>query len=126
MRRLLLDTHALLWVLDDDAALDESARSAIVDPRNDVFVSAVSMWEISIKRSLGKLKAPEELLSTVAASGFRELPVTFVHADQAGGLPPHHRDPFDRMLVAQAQVDGLTIVTHDSVIAKYGVRILAT
>ncbi len=126
MRRLLLDTHALLWVLDDDAALEESARSAIVDPRNDVFVSAVSMWEISIKRSLGKLKAPEELLSTVAASGFRELPVTFVHADQAGGLPPHHRDPFDRMLVAQAQMEGLTIVTHDSVIAKYGVRILAT
>ena len=126
MRRLLLDTHALLWVLDDDAALDESARSAIVDPRNDVFVSAVSMWEISIKRSLGKLKAPEELLSTVAASGFRELPVTFVHADQAGGLPPHHRDPFDRMLVAQAQMEGLTIVTHDSVIARYGVRILAT
>jgi PIN domain nuclease of toxin-antitoxin system len=84
------------------------------------------MWEISIKRSLGKLKAPEDLLSTIEASGFRELPVTFVHADQAGGLPPHHRDPFDRMLVAQAQVEGLTIVTHDSVIAKYGVRILAT
>ncbi|MCY4376427.1 MAG: type II toxin-antitoxin system VapC family toxin [Spirochaetaceae bacterium] len=126
MRRLLLDTHALLWVLEDDVALDESARSAIVDPDNDVFVSSISMWEISIKRSLGKLKAPEDLLSTVEASGFRELPVTFVHADQAGGLPPHHRDPFDRMLVAQAQVEGLTIVTHDSVIAKYGVRILAT
>ena len=126
MRRLLLDTHALLWALDDDDELGEPARSAIVDPRNDVFVSAISMWEISIKRSLGKLKAPEDLLSTVEASGFRELPVTFVHADQAGGLPPHHRDPFDRMLVAQAQVEGLTIVTHDSVIAKYGVRILAT
>ena len=88
MRRLLLDTHALLWVLDDDDALDESARSAIVDPDNDVFVSSISMWEISIKRSLGKLKAPEDLLSAVEASGFRELPVTFVHADQAGGLPP--------------------------------------
>ncbi len=126
MRRLLLDTHALLWVLDDHDALGESARSAIVDPRNDVFVSAISMWEISIKRSLGKLKAPEDLLSTVEAAGFQELPVTFVHADHAGGLPPHHRDPFDRMLVAQAQVEGLTIVTHDSVIAKYGVRTLAT
>lgn len=126
MRRLLLDTHALLWVLEDAAALDESARSAIVDPRNDVFVSSISMWEISIKRSLGKLKAPEDLLSTIDASGLRELPVTVVHADHAGGLPPHHRDPFDRMLVAQAQVEGLTIVTHDSVIAKYGVRTLAT
>ena len=126
MRRLLLDTHALLWVLEDAATLDESARSAIVDPRNDVFVSSVSVWEISIKRSLGKLKAPEDLLSTIEASGLRELPVTFVHADHAGGLPPHHRDPFDRMLVAQAQVEGLTIVTHDSVIAKYGVRTLAT
>ena len=126
MRRLLLDTHALLWVLEDDDALSEPARSAIVDPRNDVFVSSVSVWEISIKRSLGKLKAPEDVLSTIDASGLRELPVTFVHADHAGGLPLHHRDPFDRMLVAQAQVEGLTIVTHDSVIATYGVRTLAT
>ena len=126
MRRLLLDTHALLWALEDDDALGERARGAIVDPRNDVFVSSVSVWEISIKRSLGKLKAPEDLLSAIEASGLRELPVTFVHADHAGGLPPHHRDPFDRMLVAQAQVEGLTIVTHDSVIAKYGVRTLAT
>ncbi len=126
MQRLLLDTHALLWALDDDDALDEAARNAIVDPRNDVFVSAISIWEISIKRSLGKLKAPGDLISAVEASGFQELAVTFVHADHAGNLPPHHRDPFDRMLVAQAQVEGLTIVTHDRVIAKYGVRTLAT
>ncbi len=126
MQRLLLDTHALLWALDDDDALDEAARNAIVDPRNDVFVSAISIWEISIKRSLGKLKAPGDLISAVEASGFQELAVTCVHADHAGNLPPHHRDPFDRMLVAQAQVEGLTIVTHDRVIAKYGVRTLAT
>ena len=125
MQRLLLDTHVLLWALDDDEGMDTAARDAIVDPRNDVFVSAASIWEISIKRSLGKLQAPDQLVSAVGESGFRELPVTFVHADQAGSLPPLHRDPFDRMLVAQAQVEGLTVVTRDSVIAKYGVRTLA-
>ena len=124
MQRLLLDTQALLLALDDDPNLSPVARNAIVDPANDVFVSAVSIWEIAIKRTLGKLKAPDGLAALVEELGFQELVVTSFHAEQAGGLPMHHRDPFDRMLVAQAQAEGLSIVTSDRRIPLYGVRTL--
>ena len=126
MQRLLLDTQALLLALADDPELAPSARSAIADPANEVFVSAVSIWEIAIKRALGKLKAPGGIAALVEESGFQELVVTSFHAEQAGGLPMHHRDPFDRMLVAQAQAEGLTIVTSDRRIPQYGVRTIAT
>ena len=96
----------------------------IADAANDVFVSAASVWEMSIKRSLGKLSAPENLTTVVEREGFASLPVTLFHAEQAGTLPLHHQDPFDRMLVAQAQSEGLAIVTGDTNIPRYGVRVI--
>ena len=125
MQRLLLDTHVLLKALADAPDLAPTVRSAITDSANEVFVSAVSVWEVAIKRALGKLHAPDGMASVVAESGFLELFVTSLHAEQAGGLPMHHRDPFDRMLVAQAQAEGLTIVTADSRIPLYEVRTMA-
>ena len=125
MRRLLLDTQALLWWRTDDPTLNRGVHRAIADPANDVFVSAVCIWEIAIKRALGKLRAPDQLAASVEAAGFSELPVTFVHAELAGSLPKHHGDPFDRMLVAQAQVEGLTLVTADANILRYPVRTMA-
>ena len=125
MQRLLLDTHVLLRALADDADLAPATRSAITDSANEVFVSAASVWEIAIKRALGKLRAPDGVAGLIEEFGFTELVVTSFHAEQAGGLPMHHRDPFDRMLVAQAQAEGLSIVTADSRIPLYGVRTIA-
>ena len=122
MRRLLLDTHALLWWLSDDARLGARARSLIADPHNEIYVSAASAWEISIKKSLGKLDAPDDLDAIVEEEGFGKLPISFFHGERAGALPPLHRDPFDRMLVAQAQAEGLDIVTGDDMLENYGVR----
>ena len=122
MPRLLLDTHVLLWALEDSQALSVDARQSIADTRNEVFVSAVSIWEMAIKRSLGNLRAPDNLADTVQEAGFAALPITLAHAEQAGMLPPHHRDPFDRMLVAQALAEGLVLVTDDALIQKCGVR----
>jgi len=125
MQRLLLDTHAFLWWLADAPQLGELARKAIGDERNDVFVSAATGWEVAIKRAAGKLQAPDNLDAMVEDSGFSHLPITFFHGEQAGALPMHHRDPFDRMLIAQAQAEGLIIVTKDPYIPRYGVRTLA-
>ena len=122
MPRLLLDTHVLLWALEDSQALNADARRSITDTRNEVFVSAASIWEMAIKRSQGKLRTPDNLADTVQEAGFAALPITLAHAEQAGMLPPHHRDPFDRMLVAQALAEGLVLVTDDAHIPKYGVR----
>ncbi len=125
MQRLLLDTHVLLRALADAPDLAPAIRDAITDSANEVFVSAASVWEIAIKRALGKLRAPDGMADLIEESGFTELVVTSFHAEQAGGLPMHHRDPFDRMLVAQAQAEGLSIVTADSRIPLYGVRTIA-
>ena len=125
MQRLLLDTHVLLWALEDSPELGEKARRAVIDPRNEVFVSAINVWEITIKRSLGKLRGLDNLTTTVEDTGFTPLPITLFHAEQAGNLPMHHRDPFDRMLVAQAQAEGLTIVTKNDKIPRYAVRTMA-
>lgn len=122
--RLLLDTNALIWALGDLKLLSRAARAAITDTRNWVVVSAVSAWEIEIKRSRSELEVPQDLVEALAATDFRPLPVTIEHGIAAGRLPLHHRDPFDRMLVAQAQLDGLTIVTRDRQIARYQVAIL--
>ena len=124
MARLLLDTHAFVWALSDVKRLRESARAAIVDPRNDVFVSAVTAWEITVKREKGRLRAPPDLASAVEERRFTHLPLTFHHAEHAGKLPVHHRDPFDRFLIAQAQLEGLTLVTRDSRIRQYEVSVL--
>ena len=122
--RLLLDTHALLWWLADDPVLSSQARGAIADRANLVAVSAASAWEISIKRALGKLVAPDDLETQVEANDFVALPITLAHGLAAGSLPRHHDDPFDRMLVAQAQAEGFAVVTRDTRLARYGIDLL--
>lgn len=121
--RLLLDTHALLWWLADEGLVPQ-ARDAIADPGNLVVVSAASAWEISIKKALGKLAAPDDLEQQVHAGGFLPLPVSIAHGVAAGELARHHDDPFDRMLIAQAYTEGLTIVTRDKRFDEYGVALL--
>lgn len=123
--KLLLDTQALLWWLGDSPALGAVARRSIADGGNTVFVSAASAWEIELKRALGKLRAPENLRETLADERFLELPVGFAHATALRALPALHRDPFDRMLIAQARVEHLTVVTSDAVFARYQVPVLA-
>jgi PIN domain nuclease of toxin-antitoxin system len=119
--RLLLDTHALLWALSAPSRLPVRTAAALRDPSNDVFVSAASAWEIAIKAALGKLSADvDEIVRTSLEVGFEELAVTLAHARRVHSLPPRHRDPFDRMLVAQALEDGLTVVTHDAMVIAYG------
>lgn len=124
MQRLLLDTHALVWWLSDVSRLSQAARAAIAEPRNDIFVSAISGWEIAVKRAKGRMTAPDHLSEMIEERGFNHLPLTFHHAEQAGLLPMHHRDPFDRLLVAQAQAEGLVLVTRDARIPHYGIRTL--
>ena len=123
---LLLDTHTLIWALEDNPSLSELARVAIVDGENMVFVSAVSVWEISIKKALGKLEAPDTLLDEIERIRFTPLDITLEHADRAGKLPAIHMDPFDRMLIAQAQSEQLTLVTRDAEIQKYQVQCFVT
>ena len=121
--RLLLDTHALLWWLADEG-LSTQARDAIADPATVAMVSAVSAWEISIQKALGKLAAPDDLDHQVQAGGFLPLPITIAHGVAAGQLVRHHEDPFDRMLIAQARAEGLTIVTRDKRFADYDVPLM--
>jgi PIN domain nuclease of toxin-antitoxin system len=118
--RLLLDTHALLWAIAQPRRLPPRVAAALRDPANDVVVSAVSTWEIAIKAALKKLDAEVgEVVNEIRTAGFDELAVTLDHTVQLRTLPPHHRDPFDRLLVAQALVEGLTLVTHDPVFVEY-------
>jgi PIN domain nuclease of toxin-antitoxin system len=107
--------------LSDDPLLSQAARAAIAHPEADVAVSAASAWEVSIKRALGKLTAPADLVEQMARQRFSQLPITVAHALMAGALPRHHDDPFDRMLVAQARIEGLTLVTRDPRIGLYDV-----
>jgi len=120
---LLLDTHAFLWWRTASPRLGAEAREAIA-LADAVYVSAASAWEAAIKQALGRLELPDRFEAGVEASGFEKLAVTFTHAERAGALPPHHRDPFDRMLVAQALEEGLTMVTHDTRLEPYGARFL--
>ena len=121
--RLLLDTHILLWWLGDSVALSAEARSLIADPANNVFISAATIWEIRIKQRLGKLDAPDNLLAWVRAEEFEWVPVSVEHADATMQLPMLHRDPFDRMLVAQAKFLDLTLLTADPTVASYGANV---
>ena len=116
---LLLDTHAFLWWLDDPQLLSKAARKAIGDGKNTV--SAAVAWEIAIKRALGKLDAPEDLEAAMTANRFLPLPVTIPHALAVESLPPHHRDPFDRLLIAQARHEGFKLVSRDAHVPLYGV-----
>jgi PIN domain nuclease of toxin-antitoxin system len=121
--RLLLDTHVLLWWFAGERLVPEAKR-LISAPDSEVFVSAASPWEAEIKAQRGKLTVEGDLVAQVARDGFIELPVSFAHGVAAARLPPHHRDPFDRMLVAQAQLEGLTLVTRDPVFDGYAVSVL--
>ncbi len=118
---LLLDTHAFLWWDANDANLSAALRAAIASPQNRVFVSAVSIWEIAIKASSGKLKFMRSPAKAMKLHGFLPLAITVEHAEWAGQLPQLHRDPFDRLLVAQAHLEGLTLVTIDNQILRYQV-----
>lgn len=123
--RLLLDTHVVLWWLANDPELSPAAREAIAAAGSDVFVSAASAWEISIKKALGKLEAPSDLERQLELNRFEPLSVTVGHGYAAGSLPRHHDDPFDRLLVAQAKAEDLVLVTRDRRFDLYGVGTLA-
>lgn len=123
MTRYLVDTHAALWWLADDKRLSPAAREAIADPVNEPLVSAASVWEIAIKRLLGKLQAPDDLPGILLEEGFGELAVTAGHTWAVQDLPLHHRDPFDRLLVAQATAEALPIITADPGFGAYSVRV---
>ena len=124
--QLLLDTHAFFWWFSGNSRLSPPARQAIEDDSNDVLVSAASAWEIATKYRLGKLPSAEELAldipGAIAAQSFEELPITVEHAVRAGSLPGPHRDPFDRMLIAQALAHNLVFVSNESRFDWYGVR----
>ncbi|SKB01125.1 PIN domain nuclease, a component of toxin-antitoxin system (PIN domain) [Prosthecobacter debontii] len=126
--KLLLDTHALIWFLEDHAHLSDVARVAISHPENQSFVSDATAWEVGIKHSLGKLDLPvpyEDLFpSRLQTLGFQILPIRHAHLHEAARLPWHHRDPFDRLLIAQARVESLVLVSRDTHFPAYGVPIL--
>lgn len=123
--KLLLDSHAYLWWLGDVPELSAPARAAIADPANLVLVSAATIWEIEIKRVLGRLEAGRaDLVGEIEANRFIELPVVARHAEAAARLPRHHEDPFDRLLIAQSRLEGLVCVTRDAVFGAYGVPCL--
>lgn len=121
---ILLDTHALIWALENNPTLSEAAKGAIISGENLVFVSSISIWEIGIKVSLGKLKVPDNLQEELQKHRFSPLNITHDHAEFAAKLPNIHKNPFDRMLIAQAKTESLTLITRDEHICKYDVNIL--
>lgn len=124
---LLLDTHVFLWAVDDNPNLSTAAREAIVNGQNIVYVSAATAWEISIKRAIGKLRIPDnDFLEELRLNRFAPLSISIDHALAVEKLPPIHKDPFDRMLVAQAKLEKLVLVTRDQRIAEYEVRVIET
>ncbi len=121
--RLVLDTHVALWVLAADERLSPRAAELLGDPAQEVLLSAVVLWEVSIKRSLGKLAAPDGFADRLLEAGAVGLPVTLEHARQVEALPWHHRDPFDRMLIAQARLEGASVVSSDAALQAYEVPV---
>ena len=124
MKRILLDTHVLIWWMNGDEQLGHNAQKHISNTENAIYISAASVWEMSIKQQLGKLTVPDDIESLIEVLGFSALPFNLFHSQQAGRLPMHHRDPFDRMLIAQAQAEGLQILTKDEHFPAYGVRLI--
>jgi len=122
--RVLIDTHAFLWWDRQLRSLSRPLREAISDEANDVFVSAASIWELAIKRAIGKLRFGRSIVDAVSELGFEILPVTGSHAEHAGGLPRHHGDPFDRLIIAQAYLEGMVLGTQDRLMRPYGVATL--
>lgn len=123
MKRLLLDTEAFIWWDANSPKLGGHARAAIQDAR-EVYVSAASAWEIAIKEALGKVRTTRRPMQAVTEGGFRSLPIAFEHAEAVGSLPAHHNDLFDRLILATASVEGLTVVTSDNMFTLYGVPLL--
>lgn len=130
MTGVLVDTHVWLWMLASPERLSSTARRVVSSPSNEVFVSAASAWEIAIKHQLGRITLPEPpakyVPAKIVASGCTALPIEVGHTLRAGALPPHHRDPFDRILIAQAQMAGLPLVTSDRAIGAYEVERIDT
>jgi len=124
MKGYLLDTQVFLWWLSDDSRLGKVARNIIADPDKTIYVSAASAWEIAIKKALGKLKAPAELAEILEEEGFLELPILFRHAEYLEKLPWHHKDPFDRILIAQALAENLILITADRKFELYGISLV--
>lgn len=123
--RLLVDTHVVLWALTTPERLSAPARAALVAPRNTLYLSAASAWEMEIKRATGKLRTPASFDDELARLRLEELPVRLAHTRELRRLPDHHKDPFDRLLVAQARSESLVLVTADPAIRRYPVRTLA-
>ena len=124
MSSYLLDTHIFLWSISMPEKLSAQIRTLIIDGRNTVYLSAASVWEISIKRKLGKLKAPDDIDKIADLKNFRKLPINFQHAELAGALPEYHRDPFDRMLIAQATIHSLHLITSDACFKNYEIKVI--
>ena len=122
--RVLIDTHIFLWWDRQLRSLRRPLRAAIADEANEVFVSAASIWELAIKRAIGKLSFGRSIVDAVSELGFEILPVTGRHAERAGGLPRHHNDPFDRLIIAQAYLEGMVLGTQDRLMRPYGVATL--
>ena len=122
---LFLDTHVLLWWLDDSPNLLDAERNAIADPNNLIIVSAAVIWEMRIKQALGKLEISTNFYPVIKDQGFELLSITADHAYAAGDLPMHHRDPFDRMIIAQARLEKLCIITRDKMFSRYDVSVFA-
>ena len=122
--RILIDTHIFLWWDRQFRRVPRPLRAAIEDEANDIFVSAASIWEIAIKRAIGKLSFNRPIVATVLTLGFEILPVAGAHAEHAGSLPLHHNDPFDRLLIAQAYLEGMVLGTQDRLLQPYGIATL--
>jgi PIN domain nuclease of toxin-antitoxin system len=122
--RILIDTQVFLWWDQQLRRLSHPLRAAIEDEANEIIVSAATVWEIAIKRAIGKLRFDRPIVAAVLALGFEILPVAGAHAEHAGGLPPHHNDPFDRLLIAQAYLEGMVLGTQDRLMRPYGVTTL--
>ncbi|MGA2471722.1 MAG: type II toxin-antitoxin system VapC family toxin [Solirubrobacteraceae bacterium] len=122
--KLLLDTHAALWWLGDDDRLGPVSADLLDDASNDILLSAAVVWEVAVKRSLGKLIAPDGFASTLIGAGANALPVTIAHAEAVELLEWHHRDPFDRMLIAQAAVEQAVLVSNNQALLPYGVPLI--
>jgi PIN domain nuclease of toxin-antitoxin system len=122
--KVLIDTHILLWADERPRLIVQPLRAAMRDEANEIVVSAATVWEIAIKRAIGKLRFDRPVVAAVLALGFEILPVAGVHAEHAGELPPHHNDPFDRLLIAQAYLEGMVLGTQDRRMRPYGVATL--
>ena len=122
--RCLLDTNAWLWWLNDHSRLNDNARAVITNPDNQIYVSAVNVWEVSVKEAKGFLDLGEDFDQELASQSFLPLSITYHHARKAAYLPPLHKDPFDRLLVAQSMIESLTLITSDRLLQRYGISVI--